>query len=120
MNRRYLTIEEAIAAIGRGKEVEIFLGGFDKAGEKCIRWASFGFNGNKYIGKVWESIDEGSEDFLDIYSFSPASGEWDIPVNEAESTEFEVVLKELKCPQDKLVNFGVVQDEYADYLSKST
>ena len=120
MGRRYLTTEEAISAIKRGKEVEIFLGGFVKAGDKCIRWASFGFDGDKYIGKVWEAIDEGSENFLDIYSFSPASGEWDSPAKQAESREFEAVLKELDCSSGKIVNYGLVQDEYAEYLSTST
>ena len=95
MGRRYLTIQEAKSALKRGKEVEVFLGGFEKAGQKYIRWASIGINGNNFIGKVWEAIDEGSEDFLDVYSFSPASGELDIPASQAESAEFEVVLKEL-------------------------
>ncbi len=120
MTRRYLAIEEAKSAIKRGKEVEVFLGGCVKTGQKCIRWASFGLNDNNYIGKVWESFDEGEENFLDVYSFSPASGEWDVPVNQAASSEFEEVLKELGCPSDKLVNYGVVQDEYAEHLLSST
>lgn len=120
MSRRYLTIDEAKSALKRGKEVEVFLGGFDKAGQKSIRWASFSLNGNCFIGKIWESLDEGSEDFLDVYSFSPASGEWDEPVEEVQASELEEVLKLLNCPSNKIVNFGVVQDEYASYLSSST
>lgn len=117
MSRRYLSIEEATSALKRGKGVETFLGGCDKAGQKCIRWASFSLCGDKYIGKIWEAIDEGSENFLDVYSFSPASGEWDIPANQAESMDFEAVLIKLDCLSEKLVNSGVVQDEYAEHLS---
>jgi len=117
MSRRYLSLDEAKFAIKNGKEVEVFLGGFVKAEQKCIRWASFGLRDDEFVGKLWESIDEGADDFLDVYSFSSASGEFDKPVNETSSTELEIVVQKLGCSSKNLVNSGVVQDEYADYLS---
>ena len=116
MSRRYLSVDEAKFALQRGKEVEIFLGGFEWSGLKCIRWASFVFIDKDFVGKLWEVIDEGSENFLDIYSFSPISGEWE-PIKEATSSEFEKVLEMFDCPNNRLVNSGVLQDEYSDYLA---
>ncbi len=53
MSRRYLTHEEVESAINRGKQVEAFLGSFQKD-ENCIRWLSVSGNGLRYSVSVWE------------------------------------------------------------------
>jgi len=120
MSRRYLTMDEAEAAIRRGKNVEVFLGGFESNGQRCIKWASINSGKEGFVGKVWESIDEGSPDFIDIYSFSPVSGEWDVPTRSEESASLSTLLDLLGCPSNKLVNAGVVQDEYTSYIAAGT
>ena len=120
MSRRYLTTDEAEAAVRRGKDVEVFLGGFESMGQRCIRWASINSSKEGFVGRVWESIDEGSPNYLDVYSFSPVSGEWDVPVRSEASSSLDALLELLGCPSNKLVNAGVVQDEYASYISAST
>jgi len=120
MSRRYLTTREATFAINRNKDIEIFIGGFIFENKKCIRWASFSLEKNYIVGKIWESFDEGSENFLDIYCFSPVLEEYDKPVETVRGTTLTEVVKEMKLTEDKFVNSGVVQDEYADYLRTST
>ena len=119
MARRHLTITEANLAIKRNKDVEIFIDGFVFKTKKCIRWASFRMEENYVVGNIWESFDDGSEDFLDIYSFSPLTEEWE-PVQTVKGTTLIEVVIKMELPKDKFVNAGVVQDEYADYLAKNT
>lgn len=97
MPRRYLTIEEAVSALNREKEVEVFLGGFNENGEKFIRWASFSKQEGKFKGALWEVVDEGGPEFFDVYSFSPKSGEWDVPRKEVVSVSLVKALSELGC-----------------------
>jgi len=115
MSRRYLTLDEVKSALNRGKEVEAFLGGFMNDERECIRWATFSKTDEGIIGKIWESFDEGAADFLDVYSFSPVNGEWEEPVRFAHESSIELVTEELGIPECKMVNAGVVQDEYALY-----
>ena len=115
MPRRYLTENEAVSALNRGKEVEVFIGGFKDQGEAFIRWASFSKNGNEYIGRLWEAADEGGTDYLDVYSFRPKSGEWDVPEKEVTASSLEEVFSLLNCALGGIVNHGMVQDEYAEF-----
>lgn len=120
MARRYLTIQEANSALNRGKLVEIFLGGFMANEDRCIRWASFTQSGNGVSGSVWEAYDQGSEDYVDIYTFDSPSGEYDEPVKLVHSKNIEGAAKELGIIELNFVNQGVVQDEYSSYLASHT
>ena len=120
MSRRYLTIEEAESSLKRGKNVEIFIGGFEHESNTCIRWISFESSNKGVIAKVWESIDEGSRDYCDIYSFTPLSGEWDKPVSSTFADSISTVLEKLAISETKFVNLGIAQDEYADFKLKNT
>lgn len=120
MSRRYLTIEEAESSLKRGKNVEIFIGGFDHESNTCIRWISFESSDKGVIAKMWESIDEGSIDYCDIYSFTPLSGEWDVPVSLTFANSISIVLGKLAISEIKFVNAGIAQDEYADFKLKNT
>ncbi len=116
MARRYLTIDEANAALSRGKSVEVFVGGFIFDGVDYIRWASFSKSGDAVTGSLWESLDQGSEDYLDIYTFDSKTGEYDEPVKVANTESIEIAASTLGISELKFVNYGVAQDEYASYL----
>ncbi|MFV0595518.1 hypothetical protein [Shewanella sp.] len=116
MTRRYLTIEEANSALHRGKLVEIFIGGFTLNDERCIRWASFAKTEKGISGSLWEVYDQGSEDYLDIYTFDSPTGEYHEPVKVVHSENIENATKELGISSLNFVNQGVVQDEYGSYL----
>jgi hypothetical protein len=120
MSRRYLSISEAESALKRGKSVELFLGGFDSYSTACIRWASFSNTEQGVSGHVWESVDEGSEDYFDIYSFSLLNGEYDEPSMSVLGSNLPEVISKLSLTELRFVNAGVVQDEYGDFKLKNT
>ena len=117
MTRRYLTTQEADSALRRGRSVEIFLGGFNFEGQKTIRWASFTASGADVSGSLWEAYGQGSEDYIDIYTFDSPSGEYGEPVKVVTSTNIESAASELGIKELNFVNHGVVQDEYISYHS---
>ena len=120
MSRRYLTVEEASAVLRRGKSVEIFLGGFALEGKGCIRWATFSSSAESVIGSLYEAIDQGSEDYVDLYTFDSPSGEYNEPVKSVVSDNIEGAVSLLCIDKLNFVNQGVVQDEYLSYLSSRT
>jgi hypothetical protein len=120
MSRRYLTLKEAEAVIRRGKTVEVFLGGFEQNSQNCIRWAVFNSSSDGFEGSLWEAIDQGSEDYLDIYTFDSPSGEYDEPVKIIQSPSLESAANMLGITELNFVNQGVVQDEYGSYLESRT
>ncbi|WP_105188851.1 hypothetical protein [Pseudoalteromonas sp. T1lg48] len=120
MTRRYLTIDEAVSALNRGKEVEAFLGGFIDGENASIKWVSFEKNCTGFIAKVWQSLDEGSVDYLDIYGFTPSNGEWDEPLESHIAENLSDLIAKLSAFEIKLVNYGIVQDEYGDYKAQNS
>ncbi|MGY0216263.1 hypothetical protein ACWJJH_02620 [Endozoicomonadaceae bacterium StTr2] len=120
MTHRYLTIQEANSAIRRGKLVEIFLGGFVVNEKRCIRWASFVQADSGVSASLWETYDQGSEDYLDIYAFDSLSGEYDEPIKMVHSENIEEAAKVLGISELKFVNQGIVQDEYSAYPASHT
>jgi hypothetical protein len=120
MTRRYLTTQEADSALRRGKSVEIFLGGFEFKGDRYIRWASFTVSGDVVTGNMWEALDQGSEDYVDVYTFESPSGEYDEPVKVVTSKNIEGAANHLGIKELNFVNSGVVQDEYLSYLKSHT
>ncbi|WP_394393207.1 hypothetical protein [Shewanella woodyi] len=117
MSRRYLTLQEAESSLNRGKAVEIFLGSFNHDSEKCVRWASFSKSASGVTGSLWEAFDQGSIDYLDIYTFDSPSGEYDETTKSVTAENLKSAASALKIDDFNFVNQGMVQDEYADYLT---
>jgi hypothetical protein len=120
MSRRYLTKSEADSALRRGKTIELFVGGCEVENQKCVRWASFNLSGSAVKGSLWEAVDQGSEDYLDIYTFDSPTGDYNEPVLVVETESVELAAKALGLNELNFVNQGVVQDEYLAYLKSST
>jgi hypothetical protein len=119
MSRRYLALDEAESALNRGKSVEVFLGGFVYESKKCIRWASFVKSTAGVCGSLWEAFDQGSSDYVDIYTFDSPSGEYDEPKKIIEAPSLEAAARELGIKNLNFVNQGIVQDEYAQHIETS-
>jgi hypothetical protein len=122
MPRRYLTEAEAMSALRRGKAVEAFLGACSRDGAPGVRWLQVCERSTGLDLRVYESADVGSEDFLDLYEFGPL----DPALDQDEANEVHSFLTFGECVRMvedrwpgaalKLVNEGIVQDEYAEYL----
>lgn len=67
-----------------------------------------------------EHIDEGNEDFLDIYDFSYVDPDEPAVINSFDSVEesLDFALNTHGASLDKYVSAGMVQEEYADYLRR--
>ncbi len=120
MSRRYLTKEEALFKLNKGKDIEAFLGGSKFKNNNTIQRLNFYYNNHLYIAELWEVYDQGNENYLDLYTFENISQDFDLPSKKYQSQSFDELLKSISLDymniSDKLVNFGIAQDEYLDYL----
>jgi hypothetical protein len=118
--RRHLTLREADLALKRGRPVEMLLGA---VGERGIRFAQIAETRDGVTVQVHE-MHRTSADFLDLYEATPLDG--DNPegvVFERTFERLEALIADLKVryPDQTLamVNFGVLADEYLDFLKHS-
>ena len=116
MRVRYLTLLAAESALNRGKSVEVFLGGYVLGARKCIRWASFEKSASGVCGSLWEALDQGSLDYVDVYTFDSPNGDYIEPSKIVEASSLKAAARELDVMNVKFVNQGVVQDEYAQFI----
>ena len=67
---------------------------------------------------LYQVFDDGSEDYLDVYSFEQAYPDEE-PVQHSFSTldaALSFAESSYSAPRNRYVNQAVIQDEYADYL----
>ena len=117
---RYLTPSFAIGALRRGKQIEQFLGGFDKGEKHVIRWVALSPAKDHITLYLSEVIDVGTDTFWDLSGFPPLDPDeetWGKIVgtltNPDEALSFAE--HELGAAPDRWVNHGVVGSEYGDY-----
>ena len=125
MARRYLQVDEVSSALRRGRAVECFLGPCGTGDDRGIRWLSLRETpGGEICACVFESRDEGSPEFLDLYEFSPLRGELELgePQERMMFPDLSKCLAAIseRWPEatDRMVNQDVVQDEYADFIAR--
>lgn len=123
MGRRYLTQREVESALQRGRTVECFLGSCTREGIAGVRHVSIGMAGETIEMRLFETVDRGSTEFLDLYEFGPlnvslAQGEAD-EVHAFASLKKCLATMEIRWPGSvtRLVNQGVLQDEYRDHIA---
>lgn len=120
---RHLTSALAQGALRRGKQIEQFLGGFDRGEEHVIRWAALSPGRDGITLYLSEVVDVGSATFCDVAEFPPldpdeeasgrAIGTVTDPVDALDLAE-----RELGAAQDRWVNHGVIGDEYVDHRAR--
>jgi hypothetical protein len=124
MSRRYLLTDEVDAALRRGKTVEAFLGSCNRAGERGIRRLAIASRGASIETRIYETADYGGPDSLDLYAFGPLDP--DLELGEADETLsfpdlgscLSALSERFPGVQARLVNEGMIQDEYADFISR--
>lgn len=124
MSRRYLNLQEAESALKRGKAVECFLGGCERGGRAGIKWLSVRGSGTEIDVSVYETADLGDESFLDVYEFGPLDPNQELEdANEVISfasfgQAIEFIEQRLAGSSERLMNELMIQDEYADFISR--
>lgn len=118
---RYLAEPLTTTSLDRGKSVECFLGGGHRGATATIRWVSVRKDGDQIEVTLWEAEDVGNAEYVDIYSFPTMGDEPGDPIALVTFTELQDAIahacKVWGADPKRFVNQGVVQDEYADYLS---
>lgn len=123
--RRHLTAAEAELALGRGKEIEILLGSCGDASRPGVRFANLSRGENSVRLSVFEMVDMKDPNFLDLYETVPLDGFGDsdgrvIERSMSSISECIAFLRESFPEQShRMVNFGVLGDEYLDYLRQA-
>jgi hypothetical protein len=120
MARRYLLAEEAQSAIKRGRAVECFIGACRRDDRDGIQWFSIRASEDQraFVLRGYETADLGNTEYLDLYEFGPLNPDLEIdePDERIVFEDFNQLLRALDArfpgSSAKLVNEGVVQDEY--------
>ena len=123
MSRRYLSPSEAAGALRRGKSVECFLGKCARDGQSGIRWLSISREQESQVIRLYETADLGDSNFVDVYEFGPLNGE--LEPGEADEQIctpdmdacWDLLEQRFPGSTKRLVNEGVIQDEYADFVA---
>lgn len=122
MGRRYLLRDEIEGVLRRGRTVECFLGACERDGKPGVRHVVLSMLDRAVAVRVYDSADRGSPEFLDIDEFGPLDPEVEHgdPDQVIEFASLEECLASMsqRWPgsSGRIVNEGVVQDEYADYV----
>ena len=123
--RRHLTSAEAIAALRRGAQIEQLLPlGDNSPIPEVVRWLTAARVGRSLELRLHEVEDVGTDDFLDVSEFPPLDRDEDLGegrvLEEADDPDELLAASERHgASDDRWVNFGVVQDEYADAHGRS-
>lgn len=121
---RHLTKDNVENALGRGKTVEVFLGRCERDGQRGIRYLTVCLIDDKLEMRLYEREDCGDPNFLDLYEFGPLNPEtvYGDPDLVKVFPSLEACLSEIeKCwpgGAGRIVNEGVLQDEYSDFLAE--
>lgn len=120
MDRKYLEKNQLITNLKLGKPVEQWIGTSVEENDVILKWLRIDKEPKgEYCVAYFESLDEGDEDFLDIYEFSKLDP--DEPygiINCFQSYEdaLKFAMEEYKCEEIKFLNARLIQDEYLSYL----
>ena len=120
MGRRYLTLDEAEGVLRRGRSVEFFAGSCDREGKRGFRHGSISLDGSAVRLCVFETTDLDLVD-QDITEWGPLNPA--IAHGEADHCQtfsslqgcFASLNENWPGSATKLVNEGMLQDEYRDY-----
>ncbi|MET7671836.1 hypothetical protein [Micromonospora luteifusca] len=121
---RYLTRAFALGTLGRGKEVEQFIGPVSVAGSPGVRWVSVWPWQQGYSVSVHDVQDLDDERYRDLSTFPPLDPEDDDEtgsgrvVGHVASAAEALKLAEgaTGASPHRWVNQGVAGDEYADFV----
>jgi hypothetical protein len=124
--RRHLEIHEAELALTRGKPVEIFLGGCASGKKRGVRFAQLESLDSGVAVYLFEMAFDPHIEAFDLYELPPLDPDKAGHEGEVWTATFADLRSALREVQERYpgsnyrpVNFGVVVDEFVDYLKHS-
>jgi len=119
---RYLDEDEIQSRLRLGKSLEQWLGVVQETDYTILKWLSIDKESDASFSVVYfESFDEGSEDFLDIYAFSLVDPDELFGVIHTFSSiadALEFAESTYKASPNKYISAGMIQEEYRDYINR--
>ncbi|EDY16957.1 conserved hypothetical protein [Chthoniobacter flavus Ellin428] len=115
---RHLTESNIQSALQRGRYVEQLIRPTTINDAGVLRWLELRATDDQFTLTLHEVFDDGSPDYLDVYSFERISPD-DDPMRHSFSTLEDALAfaeSSYSAARDRYVNQAVIQDEYADYL----
>ena len=114
-----LTEHHISAALSAGRHVEQFLRPRTDDGQTIIRWLDLSVRKDGYTVILYEVFDNGSPDYLDVYSFGEVEPDDEPPRHSFPSLDeaLAFAVTAYNAPRNNYVSQGVIQDDYAAYLA---
>lgn len=117
---RYLTIQQFQTNLSLGKSIEQWLSYEDKIDYTILKWLRIDKEKDStYSVSCIESFDDGGDDYIDIYSFSPINPDEPYIIDNFKSI-YEAVkfaIDAYSASDSKFVSAGMIQEEY-NYLDR--
>jgi hypothetical protein len=117
---KYLTAEQLQAALSSQKAIGQWLPSTLLKNYSILRWLRIDkINGPRYILQYIECFDEGNNNFIDVYDFSPINP--DIPLKQDSFRSIENALnfaeEKYNAALNRFLLGGLIQEEYRNYLN---
>ncbi|GAB2864386.1 hypothetical protein [Hymenobacter ruber] len=120
----HLSLQELIARVHLGKQVEQWLSHYNEADYTVIRWISVAKEEGKFGVTYFESFDEGDEEFHDVHEFSVIDPEDEQygTTHLFDSVEAAVAfaIENYGASAEKFVASGMIVEEYRAYLQEKS
>jgi hypothetical protein len=121
---RYLTRSFALGALRRRKAIEQFLGPVEVDGVAGVRWVAVSPSAGRYSVTVHTVQDLGDDQFLDMANLPPlglvdeeyAGQGRELGRHDDPAAAVELAERLAGAVPERWVNFGVVGEEYADFV----
>ena len=119
---RHLTERFALSALGRGVQIEQFLGGVERLSVRGIRWVEIVPRDGRYGVYLSERSQTDREDLFDVVAFPPFDGddendEWrQLAVADDPAAALALAAQLVGADPARWVNCGMAGDEYRDYV----
>lgn len=123
MTHRYLSLSEAESKVVSGRSVECFLGACKRGEASGVRWLSVRLSPDKNFVQLrrYDTADLGTNEYVDVYEFGPLdrtleADEADEMLQFDEFSDLWAAMERLyPSSTARLVNQGVIQDEYRHF-----
>ncbi len=119
---KYLLKGQVDQQLAAGRVIEQWLGHSNHEDYRIIKWLRIDKEKSSECSVTYfESFDEGNNDFLDVYEFSPLDPDkpyGEISTFETKEMALECAANNYGADIEKYVGDGLIQDVYADFLNQ--
>lgn len=118
----YIDMEQVQTLLNLGRAIEQWIGVYREYDYTAIKWLRIKRNGENTYDVIYSDvIDDGDENFNDVYEFTATDPDFTYGKIDSFQTAEEAInfaLEQYGCKPDKFVGSGMIQEEYAKYLKK--